>query len=150
MRQVLTALLVGILLGGGLALSDMVNPARVLAFLDVAGSWDPTLAFVMAGAILPAAFAFAWSNRLARPLFNQRFASPANRTLDWRLMVGGALFGVGWGLAGFCPGPALSGLVFGLWQNWLFIGAMFAGMVGHRAFETLSERKTRPNATATV
>ena len=75
---------------------------------------------------------------------NALSAAPSRR--EWFAV----LFGVGWGLAGFCPGPALSGLVFGLWQNWLFIGAMFAGMVGHRAFETLSERKTRPNATATV
>ncbi len=136
MRGLVPAIIVGVLFGGGLALSDMINPARVLAFLDVAGAWDPTLAFVMAGAIGPAAVAFAYGRRLSRPIFGDRFDVPKGRTLDWQLIVGSAIFGIGWGLAGFCPGPALAGLVIGYWQNWLFVAAMFGGMAAHRLVET--------------
>jgi hypothetical protein len=126
------ALAVGILFGSGLALSDMVNPARVLAFLDIAGRWDPTLAFVMAGAIIPAAIAFQLSRRMPKPVLDNRFFIPESRNIDRRLVIGAGLFGIGWGLAGFCPGPAIAGLVFGLWQPWLFVAAMLAGMIAHR------------------
>src|SRR5688500_7412696 len=132
MRLPLPALVTGILFGAGLALSDMINPARVLAFLDLLGAWDPTLALVMAGAVLPSAIGFAASRRMGRPLFDSRFFIPENRVLDRQLMAGAAIFGIGWGLAGFCPGPAIAGLVLGLWQPWLFVIAMFAGMLVHR------------------
>ncbi len=104
MRSIVSALVVGVLFGAGLALSDMINPARVLAFLDVAGRWDPTLAFVMAGAVIPTALAFAMRPRLTKPLFDSAFFIPENRSTDRRLMLGAAIFGVGWGLVGFCPG----------------------------------------------
>lgn len=132
MRLPLSALLAGLLFGAGLAISDMINPARVLAFLDVAGRWDPTLAFVMAGALLPSAAGFVWAKRRGAPLFDSRFFIPENRTVDRRLLAGAALFGAGWGLVGFCPGPAIAGLAFGLWQPWLFVLAMLAGMALHR------------------
>lgn len=132
MRLPLPALVTGILFGAGLALSDMINPARVLAFLDLFGAWDPTLALVMAGAVLPSAIGFAISRRMGRPLFDSRFFIPENRVLDRQLMAGAAIFGLGWGLAGFCPGPAIAGLVLGLWQPWLFTTAMFVGMLMHR------------------
>lgn len=132
MRLPLPALVTGILFGAGLALSDMINPARVLAFLDLFGAWDPALALVMAGAVLPSAIGFAISRRMGRPLFDSRFFIPENRVLDRQLMAGAAIFGLGWGLAGFCPGPAIAGLVLGLWQPWLFVLAMFAGMLVHR------------------
>lgn len=132
MRIPFATLGAGILFGAGLALSDMVNPARVLAFLDLFGAWDPTLALVMAGALLPSAIGFRMSRRMRRPLAGSRFFIPENRVLDRPLMAGAAIFGIGWGLAGFCPGPAIAGLVFGLWQPWLFVLAMFGGMMLHR------------------
>ena len=132
MRSMLPALLAGTLFGGGLVLSDMVNPGRVQAFLDVAGAWDPALLMVMASAVLVSALGYLAARRMRRPLLAGRFWIPENRVLDRQLIAGAALFGIGWGLAGFCPGPAIAGLVFGLWQPWLFVAAMFAGMVLHR------------------
>ncbi len=132
MRSILSALIAGIIFGGGLALSDMINPGRVLAFLDVAGAWDPTLAFVMAGAVIPTAIAFALRRRLNRPLFANAYFVPENRSMDSRLVVGATIFGIGWGLVGFCPGPAISGLVLGLWQPWLFVAMMLLGMLIER------------------
>lgn len=135
------ALLAGIVFGGGLALSDMVNPARVLAFLDLFGAWDPTLAFVMGGAVIASAAGYLVSRRMRAPLFDRSFFLPENRVLDARLFSGATLFGIGWGLVGFCPGPAIAGLVFGLWQPWLFVAAMLAGMVLHRI---ATAERTRP------
>lgn len=132
MRKFLPGLIVGIVFGAGLALSDMVNPARVLAFLDVVGAWDPTLAYVMGAALAPSAIAYRIRNRMARPLLEHSFAVPESRKLDRRLLLGAALFGIGWGLVGLCPGPALAGLVLGAWQMWLFVAAMLAGMIFHR------------------
>lgn len=132
MRLPLPALIVGLIFGAGLALSDMINPARVQAFLDIAGPWDPTLAFVMGGAIIPSAIAYAISRRMSRPLLGREFFIPENRRLEPPLFLGAAMFGIGWGLVGFCPGPAISGLVLGYWQPWLFVAAMLIGMLLHR------------------
>ena len=132
MRSLLPALLAGTLFGGGLALSDMVNPGRVQAFLDVAGAWDPALLLVMASAVLASAAGYLTSRRMRRPLLAAHFSIPENRVLDRQLVAGATLFGIGWGLAGFCPGPAIAGLAFGLWQPWLFVAAMLAGMALHR------------------
>lgn len=132
MRAIVPASLAGIVFGAGLALSDMVNPARVLGFLDIAGAWDPTLAFVMGGGVIASAIGYLWSRRLRSPLFGKSFFIPENRQLDSQLLGGAALFGVGWGLVGFCPGPAISGLIYGMWQPWVFVVAMIAGMVLQR------------------
>ncbi len=132
MRNLLSGLIVGVIFGAGLALSDMVNPARVQAFLDVAGAWDPTLALVMGAALVPSAIAYLIRRRMARPLLSEAFRIPESRTLDRRLLIGAALFGIGWGLVGFCPGPAIASLVLGAWQPWLFVAAMLAGMALHR------------------
>lgn len=105
--QLLAALLSGALFGAGLVVSGMVQPAKVIGFLDVGGSWDPSLALVMGAAVAVHAAAVAWSRRRAAPLFAERFALPTRRDLDPALVGGAALFGVGWGLAGLCPGPAL-------------------------------------------
>jgi len=131
-RAFLPALLAGLLFGAGLALSDMVNPARVLGFLDLAGDWDPTLAFVMGGALLPSAAGYAIARRMKHPLLAGEFRIPQTRKIDPGLLTGAALFGVGWGLIGLCPGPAIAGLALGLWQVALFVAAMLAGMAAHR------------------
>lgn len=138
MRATLPALLTGLVFGAGLALSDMVNPVRVLGFLDVAGVWDPTLAFVMGGAVAASAIGYAVSRRIRAPLFGASFFIPENRMLDRQLIGGAALFGIGWGLVGFCPGPAVAALVSGLWQPWLFVAAMIVGMAVHRMASTSS------------
>jgi uncharacterized protein len=132
MRAPIASLVAGTIFGAGLALSDMINPARVLGFLDLAGEWDPSLAFVMGGAIIPMVIAYAISRRMRTPLFDRSFFIPENRVMDSRLLIGAALFGIGWGLVGFCPGPAIAGLVFGQWQPWLFVAAMLGGMMIHR------------------
>lgn len=132
MRQMLTALAAGTLFGAGLALSDMVNPARVLAFLDLLGDWDPTLACVMGGALGPAAVGYVLSRRMRAPLFHDRFHVPVNRTVDRKLVTGGLIFGAGWGLVGYCPGPAIAGLAFGSWRTLVFVLAMLAGMWVYR------------------
>ena len=146
MKRLLPSLFAGLLFGAGLALSDMINPARVLAFLDVAGAWDPTLAFVMAGAMLPSAAAYRLSRRMRRPLLADTFQVPGNRKLDTQLLAGAGIFGIGWGLVGFCPGPAIAALGFGMWQPWLFVGAMLAGMLVHRTYRATLERPRRARA----
>lgn len=134
MRDLFPGLVVGVIFGAGLALSDMVNPARVQAFLDVGGAWDPTLMFAMGAALVPSGIAYLIRRRMARPLLGARFSIPESRMLDRPLLVGAAMFGIGWGLVGYCPGPALAGLVLGGWQPWLFVGAMLAGMALHHLF----------------
>jgi uncharacterized membrane protein YedE/YeeE len=141
MTRALIALIAGALFGGGLVVSDMVNPARVLAFLDIFGSWDPALAFVMGGAIIPSAIAYWFSQKLARPIADETFFVPENRTIDTRLVIGALIFGAGWGLAGYCPGPAIAGLVFGDWQPIVFVLAMLAGMWLHRLSNDLVQRR---------
>ena len=124
----LMALVSGVLFGVGLTVSDMVNPARVLGFLDVAGSWDPTLAFVMGGALLITFPAFALVGKLRKPVCADSFQLPGNRIIDTPLVTGAALFGIGWGLVGFCPGPALASLVTLRSDVVLFVASMVAGM----------------------
>ena len=128
----LAAALAGLVFGLGLILSAMVDPAKVLGFLDLAGDWDPSLALVMAGAIPVAALGFALGRHRARPLLAPAFQPPAAAGLDRPLLQGAALFGAGWGLVGYCPGPALASLAFGTWQGWVFAAAMLVGMA---AFE---------------
>ena len=145
MRVLLPGLIVGIIFGAGLTLSDMVNPARVQAFLDVAGAWDPTLLFVMSAAIIPSAIAYLIRRRMDRPFLESTFSIPENRGLDLPLIAGAVLFGIGWGLVGFCPGPAVAGLVLGAWQPWLFVIAMFVGMLTHGVVVTPATRQPLPN-----
>ncbi len=132
MRVVLVALLSGILFGLGLAISGMVNPAKVVGFLDLFGAWDPTLAFVMGGALLVTIPAFRLVLRQPRPLFDMQFRVPARTDIDGRLVGGAVLFGVGWGLAGLCPGPAITALVTGILPVFGFVAAMVAGAALHR------------------
>ena len=132
MSRALVALLCGILFGAGLVVSDMINPARVLAFLDVTGAWDPALAFVMGGALIPSAAAYAYRRKMEKPLLESRFHVPTNRTIDTKLIGGAVVFGLGWGLVGLCPGPAIAALVSGKWQAVVFMIAMIAGMAAYR------------------
>ncbi len=127
--------------GAGLALSGMTNPARVLGFLDVAGHWDPTLAFVLAAALVPSTLAYLVVRRMKRPVMAEEFCIPQNRTVEVRLLAGGTLFGIGWGLVGLCPGPALAGLVFGAWQSWIFVAAMVTGMWLQRLYADLRDHR---------
>jgi hypothetical protein len=141
--QVLASLACGMLFGAGLAVGGMTNPAKVLAFLDVAGAWNPTLAFVMASALAVNASAYAWTRRRARPLLSEAFALPARRELDASLLGGAALFGIGWGMVGLCPGPALAGLARGEPEVAVFVAAMVVGMLLQRRVgaRTVKERR---------
>ena len=129
MPRMIVALLAGMLFGVGLAVSGMVNPAKVVGFLDVAGGeWDPTLIFVMGGALLVTIPAFRMILKRARPILAGGFALPSKSAVDRRVLGGATLFGVGWGLSGFCPGPAVAAMVTGLWPVFAFVGAMVGGM----------------------
>lgn len=130
--QTLIAGSCGTVFGAGLALSGMTNPAKVLAFLDFFGPWDPTLAFVMGGALAVSAVGFAVARRSPRPWIGDHFALPTRRDLDRDLILGATLFGVGWGLVGLCPGPALANLWRGSSEILLFVAAMIAGTLVHR------------------
>lgn len=125
----LSAFVAGLLFGLGLLLAGMADPAKVLAFLDLAGNWNPSLALVMAGAIAIAALPLGWAGRRSRALLGGAMQLPTRRDLDARLIGGSLLFGVGWGIAGLCPGPAVTLLLVGHWQVLLFVAAMLAGML---------------------
>ncbi|WP_223217189.1 DUF6691 family protein [Rhizobium cauense] len=130
--RLIVSIICGILFGIGLVVSDMVNPERVLAFLDVTGSWDASLAFVMLAALVPSALAYRFRRHQSRPVFDDRFHIPTSASVDARLVLGAAMFGTGWGLVGLCPGPALAGLATGRWEVVLFATAMLAGMLGYK------------------
>lgn len=134
----LTALLSGLLFGVGLIMSGMANPAKVLGFLDIAGRWDPSLAFVMAGAIAIGSIALLLAKRRKKSLLGLPMQIPASTDVTLRLVLGSAVFGVGWGLAGFCPGPALVALGAGFPKAWGFVAAMLGGMA---VFELLERMK---------
>lgn len=134
MNRVIAAALCGVLFGVGLALAQMIDPNKVLAFLDVAGAWDPSLVLVMGGGAGVTALLFPWVLRRPQPKLDSRFHLPGKRQLDARLIGGAALFGIGWGLAGYCPGPALVALTIGTAEPWLFVLAMLAGSLACRAW----------------
>ncbi|HEY0125394.1 MAG TPA: YeeE/YedE family protein [Rhizobium sp.] len=132
MLRFLAAIVSGALFGFGLSLSGMIDPARVLGFLDMAsGHWDPSLIFVLGGAVIVAMPGVLFQRRLARPVLDGRFHLPGKTRVDAPLVIGSAIFGAGWGLAGFCPGPAVSALSMGLTPVFLFVGAMAVGMFVH-------------------
>ena len=133
MRE-LMALSSGLVFGLGLILGGMTDPGKVKGFLDVAGAWDPSLALVMGGAIAVGVFAFAAARRRSLSWSGDRMDIPTSRVIDARLIAGGVLFGTGWGLGGFCPGPALVAMSAGLGSAAVFVIAMLAGMVLHDRF----------------
>ncbi|MCJ2141330.1 YeeE/YedE family protein [Methylobacterium sp. E-066] len=129
--RILAALAAGLTFGLGLALSGMLNPARVRGFLDVAGAWDPSLVFVLGGAVTVSGLGFLLSRRLPGPVLETRFDLPTRRRIDAPLILGAALFGIGWGLSGFCPGPAVAALSTGAVPVLVFVVAMLIGMALH-------------------
>ncbi|HUK57655.1 MAG TPA: YeeE/YedE family protein [Stellaceae bacterium] len=143
MARILTALVAGFVFGLGLTVSQMINPAKVLGFLDLAGDWDPSLAFVMLGAIPAAAIGYGLARRLRKPLCVPAFPQPAQGRIDRRLAIGAVLFGIGWGLVGYCPGPALASLGLGNPLSYLFVAAMVAGMAGFAGFQSREARRLK-------
>ncbi|PRX24117.1 hypothetical protein B0G75_12321 [Paraburkholderia sp. BL18I3N2] len=139
---ILNALLAGLIFATGLIVSGMANPAKVLGFLDIGGNWDPSLAFVMAGAIAVGSVGFAIARRLKRSLFNAPMSLPTATHIDRRLLAGSAMFGAGWGLAGFCPGPALLSAGSGEFKAMLFVIAMLVGM---KIFALVEQHVTQTN-----
>ena len=141
------SLFAGALFGAGLAISGMADPTRVRAFLDLTGgAWDPTLAFVMGGAMIPMALAWAVRRRLAAPLADRSFALPDTNPITPRLIGGAVLFGIGWGIAGLCPGPAIADLALRPFEAGVFVVAMLAGFALHR----LVDRPLAPRRPATA
>jgi uncharacterized membrane protein YedE/YeeE len=136
-----TAFLTGLLFGTGLILSGMTNPAKVLAFLDLAGRWDPSLAFVMAGAILVAGIGYRAAGARGRSLFGGKLHLPGAAGIDRRLLLGSLTFGAGWGLVGYCPGPAIAALAVGGRPTLMFIVAMVAGMTVFEVVERLASMR---------
>ena len=139
---VLAALVCGLVFGVGLAVGGMTNPAKVLGFLDVTGTWDPSLAFVMGGAVLVNALAFRRIRQHRNPWFDVKFHLPTRKDIDRQLLAGAALFGVGWGLGGFCPGPILVSLGAGARAALILLPSMVGGMLLFRAYDTWQRQDT--------
>lgn len=144
MKRLLGGLAAGLLFGAGLSISGMINPAKVIGFLDLAGAWDPSLAFVMLGAVAVTAIGYRTVLRRGQPMFEPRFTLPTRRDIDPSLLLGASLFGIGWGLGGYCPGPALAGLGFVGLETYAFVAAMLIGMIAARWFA--SRQSTRDRA----
>ncbi|MEC7816175.1 MAG: DUF6691 family protein [Pseudomonadota bacterium] len=138
MKVALSSLFAGLLFGFGLIVSGMANPEKVLGFLDLAGLWDPSLAFVMGGAILVGLFAFTIAHKRTLSFLGLSMKLPTDRTIDRRLVIGSLMFGAGWGIAGFCPGPALVALGAGEAKAVVFVASMVTGMI---LFEFLERRR---------
>lgn len=128
------ALISGITFGVGLSVSQMVNPAKVQNFLDITGNWDPSLAFVMIGALTVAVIAFRWIMKRPAPVFDTEFNVTTHKDVDRPLLIGAALFGIGWGMTGFCPGPAVAGMGLQMSEAFLMVGSVYIGFLLHRLF----------------
>ena len=134
MIRIFGALAIGLVFGAGVSVSGMIDPAKVLGFLDFAGDWDPTLGLVMLGALISAAPGYALAKRRNAPLTEYRSQIPAARHVDVPLVAGALMFGIGWGLVGFCPGPAIAAIGTGLREALIFFAAMVAGMALFTAY----------------
>lgn len=148
MAQILAAAATGLLFGIGLVLSQMVNPAKVIGFLDIAGEWDPALGFVMGSALITATIGFRFVLKQPAPSFAAAFQIPTRTDIDLRLVSGSALFGIGWGLSGYCPGPAIAGAGLALTPTLIFLVAMLGGMGLYRLGDgiTLGGSGSKPQA----
>lgn len=134
MKQNLVVVLSGVLFGLGLGLSQMIDRDRVLGFLDLAGTWDPTLLFVLGGAVGVTLISFRFILRRPHPFFAEKFVLPTRNDIDLPLLLGAALFGIGWGICGYCPGPGIVAVVLGGWNPVLFVAASIAGSVAYKAY----------------
>ncbi len=140
----------GILFGVGLVLSGMTRPEKVVGFLDVGGAWDPSLAFVMAGAIAVHVLAYRWTRSQKYPLFAAKFATSRRRDIDVKLLLGAAVFGVGWGMGGYCPGPGIVSLASGGTGPFVFVAAMLLGMFVTAKLEELPAASSNRNGQDSV
>lgn len=131
-KRSLAALFSGLLFGAGLAVSQMINPQKILNFLDIAGNWDPSLALVMLAALAVSTVGFKWVLHTPKPLLDVQFHLPTSRQIDKRLVLGALVFGIGWGLAGYCPGPGVAAIALGTVEPLVFTAAVIAGFVMHR------------------
>ena len=138
MRRLVSAFAAGLLFGLGLAIAQMTNPDKVLGFLDVAGNWDPSLLLVLGGAVAVTAVTFRFILRRPAPLLDQRFHLSTLRGIDRRLLAGAVIFGAGWGISGYCPGPGIALLAAPSWELWAFIPGLAIGMLLHRAHQQMS------------
>lgn len=134
MIKIIIALLCGIIFGLGLSLSQMVNPNKVLAFLDISGDWDPSLAFVMMGALAVAVPAFRFIQKRRQPVLEDGFHVTHKTAIDKPLLLGAAIFGIGWGMSGYCPGPAVASLGFGTLEALVMVASIYAGFFAERFF----------------
>lgn len=134
MKLIIIALISGILFGIGLALSQMTNPAKVLNFLDIAGNWDPSLIFVMAGALAVTTLCFRKILKRPTPLFDKEFYLSSKSAIDKPLLIGAAIFGIGWGISGYCPGPSIAGLGMGNFEAVVMIFSIYLGLIAHRLY----------------
>ena len=146
MQRTLLAGIIGLVFGTGIAISGMANPAKVLNFFDVAGAWDPSLLVVMASALVVTAIGYRFVLRYPRPILEPGFHLPTNRRLDMPLIAGSAVFGIGWGISGFCPGGAIPALGLGETSAWAFVGAMLAGIFAARTIRHALEHRTTQSA----
>ena len=140
--RTLSFFLLGALFAIGLGISGMTQPLKVLGFLDISGTWDPALLFVMGGAVIVTFLGYRFVGRRSRPLLGPTFDLPSLRAIDPQLLIGASLFGIGWGLAGFCPGPAIVALASGSIDVMIFVGAMFAGFLAKDLFVKLDSPRT--------
>ena len=139
--RILSAIVIGLIFGLGISISGMANPAKVLNFFDIFGTWDPSLAFVMAGALAVNIPGYRLAFRRPAPVIEPRFQLPDKRVIDRRLVLGSATFGIGWGIAGLCPGPAVASLALSTLSALPFVLAMLAGMAAQQFVSRLPQRR---------
>ena len=143
MKEKLIVIFSGLLFGFGLGLSQMIDRERVLGFLDVADNWDPTLLFVLGGAVTVTLITFRFVLKQPRPILTERFYLPTKKDIDLPLVAGAAIFGIGWGIAGYCPGPAITALVLKTWNPVLFVVALIIGSLTYKSITTLGAQRKR-------
>jgi uncharacterized protein len=136
----IAALASGLIFGLGMAISGMTNTSRVQGFLDITGQWDPTLIFVMAGGIVVTFLGYKYILQTPSPMFAASFSVPGRKDIDKPLVIGATIFGIGWGLVGYCPGPALAGLSYGYWVTSIFVATMITGLLLAPVFSKLLQR----------
>ncbi len=144
MKAVFGAFAAGLLFGLGLIASEMVNPAKVIGFLDLFGAWDPSLAFVMGGALVTTFIGYSFVLKRERPINAPKFDLPTKTDLDARLIGGASLFGIGWGMAGYCPGPAIAALPFMYTETFIFVAAMVVGMAVYNLVDGMMQQRAQP------